>query len=760
MFPQLIPDEKAITPNDMTAVICVRLHENNPWVLDRLRKLAGYYDPCPPVLIIDFGSEGDYGKQVEAVCTECGFAYLHEPDYDVFSLALARNAACQLVTTDFIFFTDIDFFSTRDMFAQLARTANAASMNTAFDVILDFPAYHVTEEETRKIEAEPSNDRMSARIEKIGFESQYSAFDEKVEFIAPYSNVFLISKKYFTVLGGYHPIFRGHGSEEFEFFLRAGIYSSFFSMPPDVLTDCHGPKRPDFWMHRTYRGFRDLNQHFASRAERAGLKVFHLWHPTKTAGDWRSHNDWKRGKFREATAEYLTEYANLLKIDALPKRKKVLCICKTPEHWGYFVPLRLHGFELIPVFDDDLDTIKLMNEMIVKKKIDALAVFNPYMSSHQNFYTTYLMAKDLGIETIVVERGALPNTIYYAQDVSYTAPSFSQSELDKITLSDSERKSAQAYVEVLREGELLLEGATPRELTNQKYQALKEMTRPVVFIPLQLDDDMAVTKFVRDSQQYDDFVDSIPAVARANPNILFVIKPHPLSKRKHNYQMENILLADNKDNIHSLLDACQMVIVYNSGVGLLSACHGKPLISIGNAFYNLEGIGHFAGSLEEAVQKVAKGVSAPDMAKVEDLVGKYLFHRYSWFTAKDDIREFAHRQAHGYKKIQVSRSVISGKAKEHVWEKALRPPSKHSYGYAALNMFPADIPAAEIAPNGSQPLAQRPFLSRALLKAAYIPLESRFTDYQKKLYNEAPEELFRNFRNPLLIGLGRVAGVR
>ena len=31
MFPQLILDEKAITPNDMTAVICVRLHENNPW---------------------------------------------------------------------------------------------------------------------------------------------------------------------------------------------------------------------------------------------------------------------------------------------------------------------------------------------------------------------------------------------------------------------------------------------------------------------------------------------------------------------------------------------------------------------------------------------------------------------------------------------------------------------------------------------------------------------------------------------------------
>ena len=647
------------------------------------------------------------------------------------------------------------------MFAQLARTANAASMNTAFDVILDIPAYHVTEEETQKIESAASNDEMSARIEKIGFESQYSAFDEKVEFIAPYSNVFLISKKYFTALGGYHPIFRGHGSEEFEFFLRAGLYSSFFEMPADVMTDCHGPKKPDFWTHRTYRGFRDLNQHFASRTERAGLKVFHLWHPTKTPGDWRAHNDWKRGKFHEASEEYLKDSAHLLQVDALPKGKKALCICKSSDHWGYFLPLRLHGYQIIPIHDDDPETINRMNELVAQKQVDALVIFNPYMKSHQNFLPTHLMAKDLGIETIVVERGALPNTIYYAEDVSYTAPSFSQAAMDEITLSDAELDATRKYLKVLRKGELLLEGATPRAITDSKYAAVEKMTRPVIFIPLQLDDDMAVTKFVRDSQSYDDFVESIPSVARANPDTLFVIKPHPLSKRKHDYPMENVILADNKDNIHSLLDACKMVIAYNSGVGLLAACHGKPIITIGNAFYNLKGIGQFADSLEDAVQKASKGAPAPDMARVEDLVGKYLFHRYSWFTAEDDIREFAHRKAHGYKKVQVSRSVISGVAKEHVWEKALRPPSKESYGYAILNMAPAEVKRAPKVTQAAGPaLAQRSFFSRALLKAAYIPLQGRFTDYQKKLYREDPETLFRNFRNPLLVTLGYMAGVR
>lgn len=62
--------------------------------------------------------------------------------------------------------------------------------------------------------------------------------------------------------------------------------------------------------------------------------------------------------------------------------------------------------------------------------------------------------------------------------------------------------------------------------------------------------------------------------------------------------------------------------------------------------------------------------------------------------------------------------------------------------------------------DGTETLEHRPLPSRLILKAAYVPLKSRFTDYQKRLYKEAPREIFKNFRNPLLIGLGKLAGVR
>ena len=40
---------------DITLVICVRLHEGNQWVADRLRFIGSYYEPKLRILIVDFG---------------------------------------------------------------------------------------------------------------------------------------------------------------------------------------------------------------------------------------------------------------------------------------------------------------------------------------------------------------------------------------------------------------------------------------------------------------------------------------------------------------------------------------------------------------------------------------------------------------------------------------------------------------------------------------------------------------------------------
>ena len=143
----------------------------------------------------------------------------------------------------------------------------------------------------------------------------------------------------------------------------------------------------------------------------------------------------------------------------------------------------------------------------------------------------------------------------------------------------------------------------------------------------------------RDSQCYVDFVASLNTVIQSHPAITFLIKPHPLSKLAPNAGADNVIFIDREANIHALIDTCDFVVCYNSGVGLLSLIHGKPLVAIGNAFYNVPGTGRFADSFEAAVL-LGRECLAPESYVVRKLVAWYLKVRYSTFIARDDVVEF------------------------------------------------------------------------------------------------------------------------
>lgn len=681
----------SVQPADITLVICLRAHEDNPWVIDRLEALHQYYDPAPNILIIDFGSIGIYRDKIETICRERDFRHAYVADQDVYSISHSRNAALKHVGTRFIFFCDIDFVFVRDFFRDLCRCATAASMHEVFDVVLGMPAYHISKESTHRIETLEDPGLRSEALNRLGFEAQYEAFGENVEFIAPYSNNFLVTREFFDLIGGYNTVFRGHGSEDFEFFCRAAHYSRYLPIPEVLEEDCYGASKSTFFGVKSYRGFRSLNQLFASRSERFGLRAYHMWHPLVNSSAWRKLNDWKRRKLHQALGEYIGDTRRLLSIDGIVREKTALCVCKHPEHWGYMAPLRLHGYKLIPVFDDDPHTLGFVSDLVSSRSIDAYAVFNPYMSSHSEFFPSFLGAKKAGIETIVIERGALPGTVYYSDEVSYGSERFLSNALENLHLSESEKAETKTYIRKLREGSLVLEKSTDRAATARKFRSLDNALKQVIFIPLQLEDDMAVTKFVRKAQSYDDFVAALPEVCRSNQDVLFIVKPHPLSKGEFHRLPENVVIADRSDNVHLLLDYCSAVVCYNSGVGLLAACHGKPLVTVGNAFYNLDGIGQFADSLSDAVTLATARPIAPDEAAVETLVGRYLFHVYSWFTADDDMRETQDRLVHNYRNIQVSRSVLNGIVHGGDWERSRRTFASRNYVVASNNYVVRDL---------------------------------------------------------------------
>jgi predicted glycosyltransferase involved in capsule biosynthesis len=166
------------------------------------------------------------------------------------------------------------------------------------------PAYYVNKVESQRINKLLDFDKIDSTLASFGFSGQTASFGSKLDFIAPYSNIFLINKKFFSISGGYHKSFIGYGSEDFEYTIRLSLYSSYFFHPAEIDEDTHSPIGSSFWESRQYSGFRSISQMMTGRAERAGLKIFHIWHPRVRNSDWQKKKDHFRKYFQEVYSSY------------------------------------------------------------------------------------------------------------------------------------------------------------------------------------------------------------------------------------------------------------------------------------------------------------------------------------------------------------------------------------------------------------------------------------------------------------------------
>lgn len=740
---------KPIGASDISMVLCVRWHDANPWVIDRIALMGEYYAPAPRIIIVDFGSPEPHAAKIRTVCADKGYDYVHVDDTGIFSLSTARNAGFAAASTSFIYFADPDFFSERDHFGKLVDILNTIDATKIFDLVLNIPAFHLNEEKTKSFFASGDPDERSTYLRRLSFYSYFENFDQKAgQFVAPYSNVFLIGSRLFSYLGGYDSNFRGHGSEDFEFLLRYGHYAKHLPIPSEPTEDRFGPGRASFFQEKTYSGFRRLFEALALPAESLGLKTFHLWHPKDQASDWYKNNDWKRSRFSEATEVYVGKDERLLGVDFLPRAKKLACICKNRHHWGYFAPLRLADFELVPFFGETDEEIAALTDGLTNGDYAGVAIFNPYMKSHSRFADAVTLARQLGREVVVIERGALPNTVYYADDVSYVSPFYSQDAFDREIFSTAELDVAQNYIERLREGSMTLEAMDTYSSTSEKYLRTKQPGRPVCLIPLQLEDDMAVTKFLKGEQSYHDFAASLARLVEGNPDMTFIIKPHPLSKLDALPRTENVVIADRADNIHFLIDHADVVLCYNSGVGLLSLLHGKPTMTLGNAFYSLSGAGFHATSADEGISSFKAGaVRTPDEALIRRIAAWFILRKYSEFIATDHIVEFENRKSHGYKDIMIT--VLRWKGHEIVLGRLrqLAPFGRKSYLAARAGVIketPVKKPKKISA------------LRRPLVPVVRFFIRRFGSSSARRKFDAGPVEFFQSLRKPGYRLIGRM----
>jgi len=244
--------------------------------------------------------------------------------------------------------------------------------------------------------------------------------------------------------------------------------------------------------------------------------------------------------------------------------------------------------------------IRYFYEYINKNNIDLVCVWNGTLVP---LAAATRVAKKLGRKTLFFENGYLPNTttvdpkgVNNHNSLVGKPPSFYQKiELDQ-------HKLQQLYVKP----------PAVRELKTRWYQRLVkkkpqgqpepvELPKRYLFLPFQVHDDTQVllhSPYIKTMRELIECV--IPAVEKHNSNtgddLWVVVKEHPSDFGRTDYS--DLKEKYKNSRVHflryyptpELIKHAQGVITINSSVGIESLLSHKPVITLGNAFYNVSGL--------------------------------------------------------------------------------------------------------------------------------------------------------------------------
>lgn len=178
----------------------------------------------------------------------------------------------------------------------------------------------------------------------------------------------------------------------------------------------------------------------------------------------------------------------------------------------------------------------------------------------------------------------------------------------------------------------------PRKPRNTGLPVI-ELPERFVFIPFQDDRDTQVRLFspwVADMRQ----LFALGERLAAETGVTVVFKEHPASRESYpdlHARCHERLLFANGNNTQALIEASQFVVTLNSTVGLESILLGKPVLTLGQAFFNIPGLVSHADTADEMI---AQARAFPDWSldeRIRDNFLRYMAAEYcvagGWLNA-------------------------------------------------------------------------------------------------------------------------------
>ncbi|MCH9814170.1 MAG: hypothetical protein K0U47_09550 [Epsilonproteobacteria bacterium] len=229
------------------------------------------------------------------------------------------------------------------------------------------------------------------------------------------------------------------------------------------------------------------------------------------------------------------------------------------------------------------------------------------------------IAKLYEIDIFYIENGLLPNTLVI--------------DPKGVNAYNSVPRTKVFYETYVSDSKPLPDQLVKRVPKNRQKFIEKRIDFPnkFIFIPFQIDHDTQIlvhSPWIKDMMFLYDTIEKI--ATEVDEELIFVFKEHPSNRKEypdlHMRAAHNPRICFmNEASTQALIEHAQAIITINSTVGVESLLFYKKVITLGNAFYNIEGIVKSAQSTEV----LARIVSQLDSWKVDQhLITNFIAYLY------------------------------------------------------------------------------------------------------------------------------------
>lgn len=571
---------------------------------------------CTEVLVVDDGSPVSMGRRLRQKCADLGLRYLRiDSETEPFSIGRARNAGVQAAHGRHVMFQDIDLMPVPDFYRNVLREIEVQRLDQFAERFLMFGVIYLTPEATQEY-LDTQAELRSSRFVQYLLESDAT----RIEKFSTGTSVTVWNRHYFLATGGNDPDFAGWGYEDIEYMCRAIRRANRFPLPEEFPLDYR-----NFQTIGEYRGWKSVYRLFGDMTFQKGMVMFHAWHPVEQASAYVRAKDRNRRLFETKLAAFKASGEEPAPLP-MPERGRSIIFRTNPWVYNRWVAPLLGEITLV---DEEMFTPESFLEHVRDLRIDRVVFHNPYASTTME--GLYKAVRQAGIPFLVCERGALPDSVFF-DDGGFNGESASYApQRWRRPLDDREEDAICQYIRDHKAQGASLEDQPDRLGAAALRRRLNIFPgTKILFVPLQRPSDTVITHLAGPIESYDNFLRLVRRLVHTLPaHWTLVVKRHPLEVESPD--LPGVIFADNA-HVDDLIEACDALLLINSGVGLLGLLHQKLVLHAGQAFYGHPGLAHQVTTHEEVLDALRQ--VRPDRDAVLQFLHYLVFEFYSFARFK------------------------------------------------------------------------------------------------------------------------------